>query len=192
MKRSSAGLVVTGFVLVAALVLFSGVIDLEALVDRVGEFSSTESSGFARFISPYFLMRDFLIVSPGKLLFGLGPGAIEGVEQKATSLAYLAHDPTWIKLVLEYGLVAATIFMIFVAAALFQGTRNRIMSWSILCLYLFLGGYLLSGFMNCLFVALLAWHSRTVPARLPAGRVDRRRVPPTRRYPPRAPPVAAR
>lgn len=190
MRRSSAGLLVAGIILVSALVFVSGAIDLELFVDRLGEFSSTESSAFARFISPYFLIRDFLITSPGKLLFGLGPGAIEGVENTATTLAYHAHDPTWIKMLLEYGLIAATVFMTFFSTAVFQGSRSRILSSAILFFYLFLGGYLLNGFMNSLFTSLLVWHARTVAVRGPLGkkRGFYRRVLLPRRYQQKAPP----
>lgn len=196
MRRSSAGLLVTGVVLVAALVSLSGAIDLSALTDRVGEFSSTDSSAFARFISPFFMFRDFVLVSPGKLLFGLGPGAIEGVERATTRLDYLSHDPTWIKMAAEYGLIASTLFFTYIVAAFFQGSRDRLLAAALLFFYLFLGGYLLNGFINCLFMALLVWHSRPFAAPRPAGGQrdfrNRRILPPPRYREQSPPPIPAR
>lgn len=170
MKRGSAGILAAGAALIGILAMFGGVIDLDALTNRIGEFSSTESSGFARFISPYYLIRDFLVDSPTDLIFGLGPGSIERVEKAASSHAYLAHDPSWIKLVLEYGVISAIVFLTFIFTVLFQGSRNRTLSWAVLFLYLFLGGYFLNGFMHCLFASLLVWHKRSLStgARLPA------------------------
>lgn len=159
MRRGNASVLAAAVVLGIVLSLASGVLDLELLTDRVDEFSSTESSGFARFVSPFFLFRDFVVNSTGSLLFGMGPGAIERI-MNGGSLSYVAHDPTWIKLLLEYGFFAAVMFMVFIGTALFQGTRNRTLSWAILFFLLFLGGYLLNGVVHLLFVALCAWHNR--------------------------------
>jgi hypothetical protein len=147
--------------LACILAMAGGAVDISALTDRIGEFSSTESSGFARFISPYFMIRDFLIDSPVSIFFGLGPGAIVRIENEASTHAYLAHDATWIKLLLEYGLVAAVLFITFITMAFFTGSQRRTLSWAILLLYLFLGGYLLNGCMHFLFVAILAWHNKS-------------------------------
>jgi hypothetical protein len=170
-RRGNASILAAVIVLAIVLSMVSGVLDLDLLADRVDEFSSTESSGFARFISPFLIMRDFVAMSSWSLLFGMGPGAIEHILNEA-SVAYVAHDPTWIKLILEYGFFAAALFMAFISTALFQGTRNRMLSSALLFFYLFLGGYLLNGFLHCLFSALCVWHNR--PARMPQA--ARRRV----------------
>jgi hypothetical protein len=164
LRRGNAGVIVAGAAVALLVAVAGGAVDLGALTSRVGEFSSTESSGFARFISPYLLMRDFVIQSPSALMFGLGSGAIDRVTGDAF-LPYLAHDPTWIKVALEYGVPALALFMAFIAVALFHGTRNRLLSWAVFCFYLFLGGYLLNGALHCLFVALTAWHNRPTVAR---------------------------
>jgi hypothetical protein len=166
MRRGNAGVLMAAVVIGVVLSLASGALDLSTFTNRIDEFSSTESSGFARFISPFYLLHDFVINSTSTLLFGMGPGAIERIMKEAfTYDAYLAFDPTWIKLILEYGFFAAALFMTFVGYALFQGTRNRMLSWAILFFYLVLGGYLLNGFLHILFVALCAWHNRS--ARVP-------------------------
>jgi len=161
MRRGNASVLFAIVVLAVVLSLAGGAIDLDALTNRVEEFQSTESSGFARFISPFFLLRDFVVNSTGSLLFGKGPGAIDEVMKQAFTFdSYLAFDPAWIKLLIEYGFFATALFTAFISTALFQGTRNRTLSWAILFFYLFLGGYLLNGFVHCLFAALCAWHNR--------------------------------
>jgi hypothetical protein len=165
MRRGNASVIFAMGVLAIVLSLAGGVIDLDTLTGRVSEFSSTESSGFARFISPFYMLRDFAASSTGTFLFGRGPGAIEQVMKEAfTYDAYLAFDPTWIKLILEYGFFSAVSFAAFIGAALFRGTRNRMLSWAILFFYLFLGGYLLNGLVHCLFVVLCVWHNREARA----------------------------
>jgi hypothetical protein len=164
-KRGNANVALALIVLAIVLSLAGGAIDLDMLTGRVREFSSTESSGFARFISPFYMLRDFAASSLGTLFFGMGSGAIEKIMKEAfTYDAYLAFDPTWIKLVLEYGVLATASFAVFLGAALFQGSRNRTLSWAILFFLLFLGGYLLNGIVHILFVALCAWHNREARA----------------------------
>ncbi|MGE5537065.1 MAG: hypothetical protein ACM30I_00490 [Gemmatimonas sp.] len=164
LKRGNASMVVAAGAVLLVVAMFSGAFDLSAITSRVSEFESTESSAFARFISPFLLMRDFVITSPMSLLFGMGSGAIDKVMQDAF-LTYLAHDPTWIKVALEYGVPALALFMWFVGVALFHGARNRILAGAIFMFYLFLGGYLLNGALHCLFVVLTTWHNRPVPVR---------------------------
>ena len=159
--------------LVALVVLAAGstFFNLSVFIDRIGEFGSRESSGFARFISPFYMISDFLITSPKAFLFGLGPGSIEAGVGMAASHDYLAHDATWIKLLYEYGAIGSLLLLGYMALALFAGARDRILAGAILYLFLFLGGYLLNGIMHSFFVALLVWHNMSsVPVKTPARR----------------------
>lgn len=159
MRKVNASIVLGG-VLVAIVLFFSmGALDLDTLLGRVDEFTAPESSGFARFISPFFLIRDFLIPSPNNFLFGMGPGTIDAALNKASFHAYLAHDPTWIKAIFEYGLVGGTAILSYVFTATYTGSRDRLFATALLIAWLFLGGYLLNGMMNVLFVTLGALHS---------------------------------
>jgi hypothetical protein len=160
-----------------ALMLFCGVLflvagnalNLNLLTERVQEFGSTQSSAFARFMSPYFLIRDFLIEDPSAFLFGMGPGSIEVVVSQAYTRAYLAHDPAWIKLMFEYGTIAAACMLAYIAVALRHGSRHPLLAWAVLFVFLFLGGYLLNGMMHAVFLVLTAWHNHPqgLPSRTP-------------------------
>ncbi len=169
-KRGSTTLLALGVVAAVILVLAAGALHLSALTNRIDEFSQPESSGFARFVSPFWLIHDFLLDRPSALLFGMGAGSINQVMLMARSHDYLAHDPTWIKVVFEYGVVVAAFLMVYVGTAFLHGTRNRLLCVAALYIYLFLGGYLLNGIMHLAFVALAAWHRQTRPA-------QRRRAP---------------
>ena len=173
--------IVLGAVIVTVVVLLSAtVLEFDTLFGRVEEFAAPESSGFARFISPFYLIRDFLLPSPDNFLFGMGPGTITDALQKATFHAYLAHDPTWIKLLFEYGLVGGLAILSYVIAASYTGSPDRLFTTVLLVVWSILGGYLLNGLMNVLILSLAVLHGRTaVPAfeptpatthRVPRGR----------------------
>lgn len=171
-QRGNLQLLALFFVGGLVVLLGGEAMNLNLLAERFGEFGAAQSSGFARFVSPYFLVRDFLIEDAAAFLFGMGPGSIELVVSKAYARAYLAHDPAWIKLMFEYGVIAAACMLTYIAIALRHGSRHGVLAWAILYLFLFLGGYLLNGMMHALFVALLAWHNdpRGLPARVPETR----------------------
>jgi hypothetical protein len=97
--------------------------------------------------------------SPNNFLFGMGPGTIDAALNKASFHAYLAHDPTWIKAIFEYGLVGGIGILSYVFTATYTGSRDRLFATALLFSWLFLGGYLLNGMMNVLFVTLGALHS---------------------------------
>ena len=158
-RRGNIQLLVWGFIGIGFLAIAGDALNLEMLTKRIGEFEETESSGFARFISPILLIRDFLLDSAQSFFFGLGAGTIEDVMAASRVNSYLAHDPTWIKLLIEYGFLAFMAVMIYVLMALGHGNRHPVIFVAVMLTFLLLGGYLLNGTMHVLFVALMAWHS---------------------------------
>jgi hypothetical protein len=159
MRRINVPIILGCIVMAIIVALSMSVLEFNTVFSRVDEFTAPESSGFARFISPFYLIRDFLIPSPDNFLFGMGPGTIDAALKKATFHAYLAHDPTWIKLIFEYGLVGGVAFLSYVMCAMYTGARDRMFSTLLLFAWLALGGYLLNGMMNVLFVTLGVMHS---------------------------------
>lgn len=172
MRRVNVPIILGGLLVAIIVVLSMGALELDTIFGRAGEFTSPESSGFARFISPFYLIRDFLLPSPDNFLFGMGPGMITPALDKATLHAYIAHDPTWIKVIFEYGLVGGLAILIYVISASYTGSRDRLMTTMLLLAWLFLGGYLLNGMMNMLFLSLGALHC------FPAQRVEERPLTP--------------
>jgi hypothetical protein len=133
------------------LAAMAGPLRLDAFLARAGELTSTTSSGFARFVSPFWLIGDFQLERLGTLLFGFGPGAI---DLYTAAVPYGAHDPTWGKVIFEYGFVGAAVFFAFIAACLFAATRSRPVAAALFISYLALGGYFLSPY-QCLLVFVL-------------------------------------
>lgn len=128
---------------------------LSPFTERIGEFNSTYSSGFARFLSPFYLFDDFLFTSIHNMLFGLGPGAIDTFFN---NFYIEVHDPTWGKLFLEYGLVGTVPFAGFIACCFFADSPARWLSSALFFAYLLLGGYLLSAPVAGLVLPLVVWH----------------------------------
>jgi hypothetical protein len=158
-RRGNVQLLVWGFIGIGFLAIAGDALNLDAVTNRLGEFDETQSSGFARFISPILLIRDFLLDSAKGFFFGLGAGSIEDVMTASRVNDYLSHDPTWIKLLIEYGFLAFMTVMAFVLMALGHGNRHPVIFVAVTLTFLVLGGYLLNGTMHVLFVTLMAWHS---------------------------------
>jgi hypothetical protein len=151
-----------GILLVAvpAAVLLGGILagpKIVLLLDRLQEFNSDQSSGFARFISPFFLFHDYLYPHTYTTLFGMGPGSIEGFSLKT---AYLVHDPTWGKLIFEYGFLGALPFAIFVCHCFFAGARSIWLASALFINYLLLGGNLVDARLQVLILVLVVLQNR--------------------------------
>lgn len=132
------------------------------LIDRVDEFTSDQSSGFARFLSPFYLFNQYLFADLNTAMFGMGPGAIEPYFKIA---AYQIHDPTWGKLIFEYGLLGALPFAVFVCHSFFAGSRSLWLSTALFINYLILGGNLVDARLHILIVTLVVMHSRPADVR---------------------------
>jgi hypothetical protein len=130
---------------------------LALMLDRLQEFGSNQSSGFARFLSPFYLFQDFLYPHLSTTLFGMGPGSIEGFTTKT---AYLIHDPTWGKLIFEYGFLGAVPFAIYVGYCFFAGARSVWLASALFINYLLLGGNLVDARLQVLILVLVVLQNR--------------------------------
>ena len=149
---------------------------IDTIARRVGEFQGTRTSGFARFISPFFLVDEFTFDTLPSSLFGLGAGSIDSVFDK---VLYLAHDPSWVKVTFEYGVVGAAVFFAYFGHVLFYRSPDWRLSFVLLMQFLFLGGYLLSNYQHFVIAFLVAWHRpepglRSAAAREAAALAPRR------------------
>jgi hypothetical protein len=161
LKRGNPVLLLLAAALAVILLIFSGSPYLSPYLDRFGEFGSTYSSGFARFLSPFYLFNDFIFTSIRSTLFGLGPGAIKVFFN---NYYVEVHDPTWGKLFFEYGLVGTLPFALFITCSFFADASTKWLAGALFLNWLVLGGYLLSAPIACLILSLTMWH--------PANRLD--------------------
>lgn len=169
LRRGNLHLLLFGLAAAALLAVSATALNLDTVTGRIGEFGSEESSGFARFVSPFYLFRDFMGTADA-FFFGHGPGSILGIMKEASYKGYVSHDPTWIKALMEYGVIAGLLLIAYTAMAFVVGPASRPFALAILALFLFMGGYLLNPVMHFLFAALLAWPNSRLPARAQATR----------------------
>jgi hypothetical protein len=137
-----------GFLAIAAMaVLFPSGFDF--FLSRTGEISQIGSSGFDRFVTPWWL-ADFVISrAPWTALYGLGAGTSE----------HLAMQPNWsynlnppVKISLEFGIPGFVLYLLYLLTARRTSTQKALLV-PILVLLLLDGGY--SQFPPVLFPALL-------------------------------------
>jgi hypothetical protein len=130
-------------VIIFALGLFvTGIIDVSIFFSRVGEFENTTTSGFQRFIAPFWMAAENLdTASLPALLLGSGPGTLKDF---ASHLRYGSTTGTWIKLFYEYGLIGLFVFVCFFASCFRRSKCPRLVLGAILFSYVLLGGLLLN------------------------------------------------
>lgn len=127
----------------------SDVLNLSFTLKRINEFSSEESSGYHRYIAPMRLVSDMLFSQPWSAWLGLGPGTISRLSMDA----YVFHDPTWAKLLVEYGVLGFTAFV----GLMLISVRQRFLPLQVKAVLFFswlvMGGHLLtSGHVYLVFV----------------------------------------
>jgi len=125
-------------------------LNLTVTVDRLGEFDSTRSSGYIRYIAPGRLLAELFDSDSWSAWVGHGPGTIFRTVRE-----YEFHDPTWAKLLFEYGLLG---FLLFVGLFAFTLRRTGIpmqLRASLFWAWLVTGGHLLSPEQNYLTLALI-------------------------------------
>jgi hypothetical protein len=141
-RHRDALMAVLAVIILGIVLLASGTIDASAFFSRIGEFENTQASGFARFVSPFWLTKqNFETASLAQLLLGHGPGTADSF---ANDVWYTGFAETWFKLLYEYGIIGSTIFVGFLAACMRKTTCSTIVLAALLFSYVFLGGQLLA------------------------------------------------
>lgn len=123
-------------------------------LSRLDELNNPMASGSMRFLAPYWLVGDVLLNDPRALLFGFGPGSIEDVIRP---IDYMVQDSSWLKLLIEYGLVGTGGFFGFYLYVLFRHAPDRLLAFACLLQFLFLGGYLNAFYIQFLHMVLVGW-----------------------------------
>lgn len=133
------------YLLVAAAGVYLAVVTPAASVlsDRVGELDSQTSSLSLRFVLPYQEVADGLDADERRWVTGAGPGASDRLLESARQTSGLAVVYTIpAKLLFEYGLIAAVLFLAFLVTALFRAPPVVALPGAVLVWMTFLGGYL--------------------------------------------------
>jgi len=130
--------------------VFDDALNLSFTLGRLGEFNSDRSSGYIRYIAPGRLLAELFASDPWSAWVGHGPGTVF-----RTLREYEFHDPTWAKLLFEYGgLGFGAAFLLFLVMLRRPGIPiqvRAVLFWA----WLIMGGHLLSPEQNFLTLALV-------------------------------------
>lgn len=143
------------------------VLDLSFTLQRVFEFGSERSSGYIRYIAPFRLLVDTWNTEPWSLWLGHGPGTIARAQEGAFFSGlhtYEFHDPTWAKLLFEYGIAGFVAFVALFALVLRHPAVPVSIRAVLFFSWLIMGGHLLSPDHAVLTLALVGLFPR--PGRL--------------------------
>lgn len=123
------------------------------IADRATEFSQPGTSGYARFVSPFIYIGEWIFDDPVTLLLGRGPGS---VNEYLDLLSYEAFDPSWAKIIYEYGLLGTAAYLLFFITAI-RTCQPRVLVAPLIITYFVLGGYISNAFIVSLLAVFLSW-----------------------------------
>lgn len=147
-----AGCVALFFVLM----LGSSFLHMDNLIGRVGEFGSTQSSGYERFVGGFHIFDVALGTDPLRAMFGYGAGTYRDVVQ---SLGHPAAEMALFKIVIEFGVIGALCYFGFIFYCIFSAQGPFVVRLAVaLCLFLN-GAY--NTFVHSLALSLLVWTTAT-------------------------------
>jgi hypothetical protein len=154
-------LVVGGGLLIA---LLGDTLNLSFTVNRVQEFGSEHSSAYIRYIAPMHVIAGAIDASPWSALFGHGSGSIQRTAQ-----TFQAFDPTWAKLLFEYGLFGCAAMLALVLHALSQSRVPTQIAAVLFFSWLIMGGHLLSpDNISMLYVLACMWRRNPIASKAQA------------------------
>jgi len=130
--------------------LLGDALNLSFTLDRVGEFNSTYSSGYMRYVAPGRLVSESIDAAWWTPWLGHGPGTIF-----RTIRDYEFHDPTWAKLLFEYGAAGFAAFVSLFLVTLRRPSLSLQVRATLFWGWLIMGGHLLSPEQNFLTLALI-------------------------------------
>lgn len=151
-RRTVVTVLVGGTVGLLVVWLLGEALNLEFTLNRLEEFGSERSSAYARYVAPVLRLQEEFDRYPWSPLVGQGSGTI---QRNARTTSF---DPTWAKLLYEYGLLGLLSMLALVGYCLTRIAAPTSVRVVLFIGWLVMGGYLLSA-ENCalLYLLLCAW-----------------------------------
>ena len=138
----------------AVLYFFGDALNLSYTVDRIAEFGDEKSSAYCRFLQPAVAVAQGLQIDPWSAILGHGPGSLTRWGMTCADL----HEPTYGKLLFEYGLLGAFAFGGLVLLALNRSQAPLRLRIALAVSWLFVGGNLVSSeVLTMIFLFCAVW-----------------------------------
>ncbi|MFT3905873.1 MAG: hypothetical protein QM718_06185 [Steroidobacteraceae bacterium] len=148
--------------------ILGSMLDLSYTLNRTAEFGSEHSSAYIRYIAPLRLLGQTMLDHGWSAWVGHGPGSIF----REPRVNFEFHDPTWAKLLYEYGVFGFVSFVLLTLIAL-SNSSVPIQIRAVLFLYwLLMGGHLLSPESTGLILFLVGFMPPAGNAEQPARRIE--------------------
>ena len=151
--------------------LFRGLLNLDVFLDRATEFDKPNTSGYARFVAPMDVVQHGFASSWWAPYIGNGPGTIQPAIIRYTT-TYAIHDPTWAKLLFEYGILGFSVMVGFAVAMVRRSAAPVELKIAVFYTWFAAGGMLLNPDVLALLFGLSAlWRA---PSLAPVQAAPRR------------------
>jgi hypothetical protein len=146
--------------------VFRNLLNLDVFLDRATEFDKPNTSGYARFVAPLDVVKYGIDSSWWAPYFGNGPGTIQPAIIRYTT-TYAIHDPTWAKLLFEYGILGFGAMVAFAIGMLRRSAAPVELKIALFYTWFAAGGMLLNPDLLALLFGLSAlWRAPSgAPAR---------------------------
>lgn len=148
---------------IVANVLAGDPLNFAFTLSRVGEFNAEGSSAYMRYVAPWLLVDANLDVTSWATWVGNGPGMILQIAR-----TFESHDPTWAKLLYEYGLGGLLLFLLLMTLKMLGSAAPVPLRAMLVVGWLVAGGYLLTPESAYLLYVVLALWAR--PSTSPVAR----------------------
>lgn len=139
-------------------------LNLNLFVSRAGEFQSTGSSAFARFVGGVYLFDEFLWGEPWRAWFGYGAGAF---KQYAWQVSVPVAEMAVPKMVFEFGLLGGMLYFGLLAWVVFRAPVPFVIRLAVYVTYFLNGNYIV--FSHGLALSLLVWPHSSEQRNPPGG-----------------------
>jgi len=136
----------------AILVAFAEPLGLSLFTDRLGEFQSTKSSAYMRYIGGWHLFEQYLWPNPERALFGLGAGMM---YRTTPWPQFFVAETGWVKILIEFGLIGFVAFFGFLYYCIFSSRQSLVLRACIGVTPLLSG--ILDPWSHALMLTLLVW-----------------------------------
>jgi hypothetical protein len=143
-------LALKGLLLLVLLLVFAEPLHLDVILNRAGEFNSTGSSAFERFVGWQNLFADRLWNSPSRALLGYGAGSYLEAAR-----SYDAGEMAHAKIIFEFGVVGALVYFGFIFYCLLGSSAPLILRIAVGVAYFMNGAY--SPTVTGVATSLLLW-----------------------------------
>jgi hypothetical protein len=119
----------------------SGIIDLSVFQLRSAELEGTGSSGFDRFIGPFWMAGHFFHTVPLQaVLFGSGPGT----KILLDNAVWYSGVNGWLKQLYEYGIIGSFLLICFLASCIRRSRCPGVVVAAVIFEYFFIADFLIT------------------------------------------------